>query len=72
MVGLQIRRALQFFYSTSQLSEVDQIILSGGSAVIKGLADKVSEGIGVETIVVDPIAEMIIGKGVDEVPVDEI
>jgi type IV pilus assembly protein PilM len=65
LVSLQLRRALQFFYSTSQYSEVDQILLAGGCCEVPGLAEKVEEVLEIKTCVVNPVADMNIAKGVD-------
>ena len=65
MISIQIRRALQFFFSSSEHSEIDQILLAGGSSLLPGLADNVSEALGVPTQLVDPIANMAVEKGID-------
>lgn len=66
MVGLQVRRALQFFFSTSQHSEVDLILLSGGSALLPGLVQKIQEVIEVPTKLANPVQNMKVVKGVDD------
>ena len=65
MISLQIRRALQFFFSTSEHTSIDQIFLAGGSSLLPGLAEKVADVLGVPTKLVDPIANMAIAKGID-------
>lgn len=65
MITLQIRRALQFFFSTSDISKVDQILLAGGSSLLPGLSEKVQEIFNISTKLVDPIANMSIEKGLD-------
>ena len=65
LISLQLKRSLQFFYSTSQHSSVDQIFLSGGSSLLPGLAEKVSSVLDIPTVLVDPIANMAISKGID-------
>lgn len=65
MVSLQIRRALQFFFSTSYISKVDQILLAGGSSLLPGLSEKVAEVLTIPTKLVDPVANMSVAKGLD-------
>jgi type IV pilus assembly protein PilM len=64
MVLLQIKRTLQFFYSTSQHSFVDHILLAGGVARQPGLAALIQEQLNVPTTVANPLSSMSIGKNV--------
>ena len=66
-VTRQITRILQFFYSSTDVHEVDSIVLTGGVSSIADLALHVSRQEGVECIVADPFAEMAIGKKVNSV-----
>lgn len=61
---LQIKRTLQFFYSSSQHGYVDHILLAGGVAREPGLAQLIQEQIGVITTVANPFASMTIAKTV--------
>jgi type IV pilus assembly protein PilM len=54
----QIGRALQFFYSASRFNRVDQIVLAGGSAGIRGIDDLVEERLGISTLVANPFTHM--------------
>lgn len=65
MVLLQIKRTLQFFYSTSQHGFVDHILLAGGLANQPGLVALIQEQLGVTTTVANPLAAMTFGKSVD-------
>lgn len=60
----QISRAQQFFYSSSQISNIDHLILAGGCASIEGIADLIQERIGVPTIIANPFANMAIASRV--------
>lgn len=62
---LQVRRSLQFFFSSSQYSSVDAIILAGGTAQVTGLADMIQEQLGIPTDVANPFSNMSIANGVD-------
>ncbi|KGP64163.1 pilus assembly protein PilM [Legionella norrlandica] len=62
MILLQIKRTLQFFYSTSQHGFVDHILLAGGMAKQAGLAALIQEQLGVTTTVANPLSHMSFGK----------
>ena len=60
----QISRSLQFFYSSSQFSDVDAIALTGGTAAITGLSEMVHKKLGVTTHLVNPFASMALASKV--------
>lgn len=57
-LSMEVQRALQFFFTSTQFSAVDQILLAGGSAVIPGLDEAVNTRTQVPTIVANPFAAM--------------
>ena len=57
-LALEVSRALQFFFTSTQFNQVDHIVLAGGCAVIPGLADTVAGRTQVETQVANPFANM--------------
>ena len=57
-LALEVSRALQFFFTSTQFNQVDHIVLDGGCAVIPGLADTVAGRTQVETQVANPFANM--------------
>jgi type IV pilus assembly protein PilM len=57
-VALEITRALQFFFTSTSHSQVDQIVLSGGCAVLPGLEELVAKRAGVATVLANPFASM--------------
>jgi len=57
-LALEITRALQFFFTSTSYNQVDQIVLSGGCALLPGLDDLVAKRAGVGTIVANPFASM--------------
>lgn len=65
MVVLQIKRILQYFYSTTQFAQVDKIVLAGGTAMIDGLTGLVEKDVGIPSVLATPIADMSIGKRVN-------
>ncbi|GAB4393150.1 MAG: pilus assembly protein PilM [Gammaproteobacteria bacterium] len=62
---LQIRRALQFFFSATSHNEVHQIVLSGGAATTPGLADLIQQQLGLPTMVINPFENMALAPTVD-------
>lgn len=60
----QVSRSLQFFFSSSQYSSIDQIVLAGGSASIPGVDELIHQTIGIETIIANPFASMSLASRV--------
>ena len=60
----QISRAMQFFFSSSQFTEIHHIVLAGGSASLVGLLQKVEQKLGIPTIMANPFANMTISSKV--------
>jgi len=57
-LALEVSRALQFFFTSTQFNQVDHIVLAGGCAVIPGLAEVVGGRTQVDTVVANPFAKM--------------
>src|SRR6478672_9816339 len=57
-LALEVTRALQFFFTSTSYNQVDQIVLSGGCALLPGLDDLVAKRAGVATVVGNPFASM--------------
>ena len=57
-LALEVTRALQFFYTSTQYNQVNHIFLSGGCATIPGLDEVVARRAEVNTIVANPFATM--------------
>ena len=55
---IEITRALQFFFTSTPYSRVDQIMLAGGSAVLTGLPDALMERSQVPASVISPFKGM--------------
>jgi type IV pilus assembly protein PilM len=62
----QISRSLQFFFSSSQYNDVDQIILAGGVAAIDGLAGLVREQLATPALVANPFQDLATGSKVNK------
>lgn len=63
-VGLEVSRALQFFFTSTQFNQVDYIILSGGTAVIPGLDKAVAGRTQVTTHIANPFVGMALSSRV--------
>ncbi len=62
----QIGRSLQFFYASSQISELDHLILAGGCASIPGMTDLVGSKLGIHTVVANPFSNMSVASKVSD------
>jgi type IV pilus assembly protein PilM len=60
----QISRALQFYASSNEYSNIGTIYLSGGTAALKGLASMVQQELGMTTRIADPVTGMDIAQNV--------
>ena len=58
-LALEVSRALQFFFTSTQYNEVKYIVLAGGCAVISGLDEVVAARTQVTTIVANPFVNML-------------
>lgn len=61
-LALEVSRALQFFFTSTQFAQVDHIFLSGGCASIPDLEEIVSKRTEVITQVINPFAGMSLSK----------
>lgn len=58
----QVSRSLQFFFSSSQYSRIDHIVLAGGSSSITGIADLMEAKIGTHVTVANPFTNMTLSS----------
>jgi len=58
MLGLEVARALQFFFTSTQHSQINHIVLSGGCAAIPGIDEAVAKRVQVNTVVANPFINM--------------
>ena len=63
-LSLEVARALQFFFSSTQFNRVDHILLGGGCAMIPGLDDTISSRTQVSTMIANPFANMAVSPRV--------
>ena len=57
-LALEVSRAMQFFFTSTQYNEIDYLALAGGCAAIPGLADAIGRRTQVKTAVSNPFVAM--------------
>lgn len=62
--ALEIQRAMQFFFTSTQYTSVEHVLLTGGSAVIPGLDEMVQSRTQINALVANPFANMAISPRV--------
>lgn len=65
-VGLEVTRAIQFFFTSTPYTKIDQIFLAGGCAIIPGLVELVAERTKISASVVSPFKGMQVAPNVRE------
>ncbi len=65
-IALEVTRALQFFFTSTPYSRVDQILLAGGCAVIPGLVDVVGTRSQAATSILNPFKGMDMSSSIRE------
>lgn len=63
-LALEVSRALQFFFTSTQFNQVDHIVLAGGCSVMPGLSDVVAGRTQVPSIVANPFVGMSLSSRV--------
>jgi len=63
-LALEISRALQFFFTSTQYNQVDHIVLAGGCAVIPGIDEMVATRTQINTVIANPFANMVLASNV--------
>lgn len=57
-LAIEVMRAIQFFYTSTQYTEINYILIAGGCAAIPGLDGIISERTQVSTLIVNPFSNM--------------
>jgi type IV pilus assembly protein PilM len=60
----QVSRSLQFFFSSSHFTEIDHIVLAGGTASLPGLVQRIEEKLGIPASIANPFANMSVAPRV--------
>jgi type IV pilus assembly protein PilM len=63
-MGLEIARALHFFFSSTPYNQVSQIVLAGGCAAIPGADEAVTRRTQVPTVIANPFVNMDVSSKV--------
>jgi len=63
-LALEVSRALQFFFTSTQFNQVDHIVLAGGCAVIPGVDEVVATRTQFNTLLANPFANMLLSDRV--------
>ena len=61
-MAMEISRALQFFYSASQIGAVDHILVAGGCAAVPGIAAVIENKTGTHVSIANPFANMTLSS----------
>ncbi|WP_448567899.1 pilus assembly protein PilM [Thalassotalea ganghwensis] len=67
----QIRRAIQMFLTSSGKKKVDYILLSGGTALVEGVQQLLTDELGVHTVVANPFNDIEISSKIDKDTLDK-
>jgi len=65
-IALEVTRAIQFFFTSTPYTRVDQIFLAGGCAIIPGLVEVVADRTKISSAVVSPFKGMQLAPSVRE------
>ena len=63
-MALEVSRALQFFFTSTQVTQVNHIVLAGGCAILPGADEAVASRTQVNTIIANPFADMVLSDRV--------
>ena len=67
MLNQEIKRALQFFYSSSSFSNIDSIVLAGACSSMSGLSDDLEVKLRTKVTVMDPLKNATIQSNRDAI-----
>jgi type IV pilus assembly protein PilM len=66
-IGLHLKHAMQFFYSSKPNTRLDRIILSGdAAAAIPGLLNYVKQEVGKEAVLANPFKDMKVKANIEQ------
>lgn len=64
--ALEVTRAIQFFFTSTPYTRIDQIYLAGGCALVPGLLDMIASRTRISSAVMSPFKGMQLGASVRE------
>ena len=65
MLIMEVQKTFDFFKETYPAERISQILISGGTSHMPGLADKIQETFSCPTEILDPFKSITVGMGVD-------
>ena len=68
----QIRRAIQMFLTSSGHEKVDYLIISGGTALVEGVQELLTEELGIYTVVANPFEGLELGDDVNAAELKQV
>jgi type IV pilus assembly protein PilM len=63
-LALEVSRALQFFFTSTQFNEVHHVVLMGGTSLLPGIAEIVAERTQIDTVTANPFIKMTLSQRV--------
>jgi type IV pilus assembly protein PilM len=63
-MALELSRALQFFFTSTQFNQINHIVLAGGCAVLPGVDQVVASRTQINTVMANPFAGMVLSDRV--------
>jgi type IV pilus assembly protein PilM len=66
LICSEIERSVDYFRSTFGAENIKKVLLSGGGAMIPGIADNLARRLGVETEIINPFKKIAFGKAVPD------
>lgn len=63
-MALEVSRALQFFFTSTQFNQIDHIVLAGGCAVLPGADEAIASRTQINTVIANPFADMVLSERV--------
>jgi type IV pilus assembly protein PilM len=63
-MALELSRALQFFFTSTQFNQINHIVLAGGCAVLPGIDQVIASRTQINTIIANPFADMVLSDRV--------
>lgn len=63
-LALEVSRALQFFYTSTQYNQIDHIVFAGGCATLPGIDEMIATRTQVNTIIANPFVGMALSDRV--------
>lgn len=64
--AMEVTRAIQFFFTSTPYTKIDQIFLAGGCAVLPGLLEMIASRTRISSAVISPFKGMQLASGVRE------